>query len=273
MKEIDGVKYIKKSQYALFHIYDLTNDLKDILKKRLSFICYGRSASESDLTIYNYRYTLKEFISRYENKSCEKQKGMIGELLSHVIINEYFDEYYIVSPFFNKEERNVKKGFDVVLSEKSGDHSVWITEVKSGELHKGKDANKTTCDLIETAKRDLLERLNEKDNYVLWHNAINDAIITFQNNKSIKDAVIHFLDNYGTKGDNIQSKKSSDINVFLVSALFAPLTDAITEATVKSKSDNLQTKKFFKKTFILSLQKETYQKVYHFLKEESEKNE
>lgn len=269
MKVLDGVRFAKKANYALFHISDLTDDIKALLKKQLSFICYGKSASESGLDIYNYKNTLIEFLVRYENKAPDTQKGMIGELLSHIIINEYFDEYNVVSPFFNKEERSIKKGFDVVLSDKS-DYSIWITEVKSGELHDEKDANQTTYDLLGTAKRDLIKRLNEEENRSLWLNAINDAKLAFENYRDLKDAVVSILAGYGAKEGTANSVQSDDINVFLVSALFAPLSNLTTASKIQAKSSEFQLENNFKKLYILSLQKGTYNKVYQFLKEESE---
>lgn len=54
---------------------------------------------------------------------------MIGELLTHLIIKEYFNDFDIAFPFFNKEDRDVKKGFDVIIVNKL-DYSRWVTEVK-----------------------------------------------------------------------------------------------------------------------------------------------
>lgn len=114
-KQIPGISFSKKSRYAICHFTDLSDEIKELLRAQLSFICYGQSASQSGLTVHNYTNTLKEFLTRYESKSDDKQKGMIGELLSHLVINNFFPEYHVVSPFFNKEERSVKKGFDVVM--------------------------------------------------------------------------------------------------------------------------------------------------------------
>lgn len=268
MKTLDGIYFTKKTEYSLCHIFNLTDDIKTLLRDQLSFICYGKSASESGLDIYNYKNTLMEFLVRYESKSSETKKGMIGELLSHIIINEYFDEYNVVSPFFNKEEHSIKKGFDVVLYAKS-DYSIWITEVKSGELHDGKDSDQTTYDLLGTAKRNLIKRLNEKENRSLWLNAINDAKIAFENYRDLKDAIVSILAGYGVREGTTESVQGADINVFLVSALFAPLSTPITDAKIQTKCHEFQSENNFKKLFILSLQKGTYNKIYQFLKEES----
>ncbi|MTB65395.1 hypothetical protein GKR48_00830 [Providencia sp. wls1943] len=59
--------------------------------------------------MYRYAPTLQAFLERYENTSENTKKGMIGELLSHIIINEFFDNFEIASPFFNLEEKSIKK--------------------------------------------------------------------------------------------------------------------------------------------------------------------
>lgn len=268
MKSINGISFEKKSGYAACRINDLTEEIKQLLRQQLSFICYGRSCSESGKALYNYTNTLNEFLERYNTKSTKTQKGMIGELLSHLIINEFFPEYYVVSPFFNKEERSIKKGFDVVLSSKS-DYSIWITEVKSGELRKHKNTNDTTNDLIGTAKRDLIDRLN-KENRSLWLNAINDAKIAYERHNDLKDSILDILENYGTKSGTPDSYVSTEMNVFLVSAIFAPLSDLINPSTIKTTASRIKTENLFKGLFIMGIQKGTYKRVYEFLKQESE---
>lgn len=268
MKSIDGIQFEKKSGYAVCHINDLTSEIKQRLRHQLSFICYGRSCSESGKELFNYANTLKEFLERYLSKSPKIQKGMIGELLSHFIINEYFPDYYVVSPFFNKEERSIKKGFDVVLSSKS-DYSIWITEVKSGGLHKNKNANETAKDLLGTAKRDLFDRLS-KENRSLWLNAINDAKIAYEHHNDLKDSILDILEDYGTKSGTSDAYVSSDMNVFLVSALFAPLSELIEASVIKAKVSEIKAEKLFKALFIMTIQKGTYKKVFEFLKQESE---
>ena len=42
------------------------------------------------------------------------QKGMLGELLAHILINNYIEKLKVFSPYFNKEEANIRKGFDVL---------------------------------------------------------------------------------------------------------------------------------------------------------------
>lgn len=68
--------------------------------------------SQSSLKIYSYKETVKEFIKRYKtdnNVSEDRKKGMIGELLVHIVL-ELEGRFFAASPFFNMEERSFKKG-------------------------------------------------------------------------------------------------------------------------------------------------------------------
>jgi len=268
MRFVDGVSITKNANYALCHITDFTDEIKNHLREQLSFICYGRSCSESGKDLYNYRNTLKEFLSRYKNKSANLQKGMLGELLAHLVINLFFDNtYYVASPFFNIEERSIKKGFDVVLSSKRN-CELWITEVKSGELHSRKDVNSTTLDLLSTAKNDLENRLNES-NRSLWLNAINGAKTVFERHDDLKDSIVEILENHGTVAETTNSYRARDTNVFLISALFASMNDLAELSTVENKFNLINDESVFKKLFILSIQKGTFKKVVNFLEGES----
>lgn len=265
MRTIDGVRFKRDNDYAVCHILEFSDELKKLIREQLSFICYGAANASSRRKIYNYNNTLKEFIKRYDEKKNNTQKGMIGELIVHVLINEFFPEYETVSPFFNIEERSIKKGFDVVLTNKKN-HMMWITEIKSGELHKGKDANGTNVDLLNTAKSDLYGRLNG-ENQSLWLNAINGAKIALDSKKDLKDVVIEILEEYGD--DSVDNKiDSRNMNVFLSSVVFSNLSNSIAESRVKNKYDSIIKEKKFSGTFLLSVQKETYNKIYYFLKSE-----
>lgn len=267
MKRIDGVSFVKKEGYAVCHITNFSNALKKLIREQLSFVCYGAANATSSKRMYNYSNTLKEFIKRYDEKSKETQKGMIGELLIHILLNEFFAEFETISPFFNLEERSIKKGFDVVLTHRLN-NSMWITEVKSGELHKNKNANGTSVDLLNTAKKDLYDRLNG-ENYSLWLNAINGAKIAYDSHSDLKNAVIDILENYGD--DAIEGKiESKNMNVFLTSALFAPMNDIVEENTIKKKYNAINEENKFKCLFALSIQKGTYNKIYDFLQKEGQ---
>lgn len=266
MNELGGVRFIKEIKYSLFCVDELTESIKNAIRVQLSSICHGEDYANGGHRMYNYKNTLNEFLKRYESKPENIRIGMIGELLIHLLVYNYFDDLKSVTPFFNMEERSIKKGYDVVLTEKSKP-ILWITEVKSGKLHSNKNANQTVNELLNLAKRDLNERLN-KENSSLWMEAINAAKVAFDSKNSMKEAVIEVLENWGDYAtDNIYT--SRDKNVILSGVLFSDFKDEISETTSKKKIKTVESEKLFKQVYIITLQKETYAKVYDFLRVES----
>lgn len=264
---IDGIDYEVKNNISKFLIYNFSDELKERIRHQLSLICHGLSDGESKRAAYNYQNTLKEFFKRYEDKTDNQQKGMIGELLSHVLFFTYFKKFDTVSPFFNNEERNVKKGFDIILYH-TEDSEIWITEVKSGHLHKDKNANETTKDLLGTAKRDLYSRLND-NNQALWINAITGAKKSLENYPDKKKLVKNILEDIQ---DEVVTEQTASINknVILISNLFHYLSDSIKMDTAENFSTTLSTENIFKNHLIVCIQKETLKKIVLFLKSELE---
>lgn len=263
---LNGVRFINKKTYAICYIENFSEDLKTLIRSELSTICHGVSKVSRGRKRYNYKNTLKSFLERYETKSDETKVGMIGELLTHVIIIRFLDNFNIVSPFFNMEEKSITKGFDIILYSKNN-HEIWITEVKSGEIHKGKDSNSTNKELLNTAKLNLKNRLNQNE-ISLWDNAINKATIVLESFTDTKEAVLEILEEICEEVIE-ERAKSEDKNVILVTCLFANLNDEIKEQVLNDFHITTLEEKLFNKLFVLSLQKNTYQKIYQFLKDEA----
>lgn len=266
MPEIRGINCYKENKYCLFCISEFTDEIKNELRAQFAAICHGEDYAGSGRVMYNYRNTVKEFLKRYEGKTPEIKVGMIGELLIHFLMGVYFDEYKVVTPFFNMEERSIKKGYDVVLTEVDNP-TIWLTEVKSGQLHKNKNANQTMSDLLNTAKADLEIRLNE-ENETLWHEAINGAKIAFDTHNTMKDAVMDVLMSWGDEaygGNNT----SGDKNVILSGVVFSDIADAVTEDVPRNKQANVEQEVIFNKIYVIALQKGTYDKIYQFIREEA----
>jgi len=262
----DSLTFIKKENYSILLIPELSEDIFQLIRNNLSSICHGKAKSKTSRFAYTYKNTLKEFLQRYEKKTENTKKGMVGELLSHILIQEYFPNFDTVSPFFNLEEKSIKKGFDLVLYSIEN-KELWITEVKSGELHINKDSNSTTKALLNTAKNDLNKRLNESNN-TFWENAINGASIALDGYSDVKDAVMEIL---GEISDStiLNEQKSTDKNVILISTLFNNLDDEVLERTPADCYNKYSEEKLFNNIYIISIQKNTYKKVVDFLISES----
>lgn len=264
---INGVRFINKKKYAICFIDFLSDEIKEIIRTELSSICHGASKASKARKAYTYKATVKSFLERYERKTATTKVGMIGELLTHVFIIKFLENFNTVSPFFNMEEKSIKKGFDILMYS-TVDEEIWITEVKSGELHHAKDSNDTNKALLSKAKLDLKNRLNENESS-LWENAINGATIALDNLRDAKDAVIAILDDI--EDEIVENRAASENkNVILVTSLFSTLNDEIKDQTLQDFFINTINEKIFKNVIVFSIQKNTYIKVVEFLREEAQ---
>jgi hypothetical protein len=262
---MDGIIIHKAEYYSVAHIATLSDALKDSIRKQLSSICHGADLAATGRNMYNYKNTLATFLTRYNTKSATIKIGMVGELLAHILIIELFENFETVSPYFNLEEKHIKKGFDVLLFE-NNESEVWITEVKSGQLHKDKDSTQTTKVLLATARNDLNKRLNENElNH--WQNAINAARAAITQNSNYKSVVVDILMD---EGDLVMSDQATGIdnNVFFVSSLFSDSDDPIDVEMVKDFYEDLEARAIFKKAVVFSIKKPTFTAVIDFLNEE-----
>jgi len=246
-------------------IEEFSEELKDLIRTRLSSICHGSSTVQSNSDVYSYKKTLKEFLDRYEKKGDKIQKGMIGELLSHILIIDCDKNMMNASPFFNLEEQSIKKGFDLVsIHVKTKD--LWFSEVKSGNAN-GEKAHIKNGQLLNNAKNGIKTKLDENRNSV-WLNAISGARITLENNKEIGDMVKEILEQ--SLGQSQDGKSDSSYNnVILISVLYQGPHDTLVYKNIQDFKNSVTKESIFKRVIVFSIQKETYQKIHEFLEAEA----
>lgn len=260
---IKGIKAYRKKNSLVFIIETISDELKDAITTNLSAICQGADKANRNPRLYSYHETLKEFLLRYESKDAKTQKGMIGELLSHIIFLHYKKGFLPISPFFNMEERSIKKGFDILYIEPAYNNKLWITEVKAGNRGRTLCSRDKNSNLIQKAKRDLNSRLNSED-VQIWHNAINGAATAIKSS-NIKDEILKILE------DMLEEQAcftSQDKNVILTSVLFNDVTDRIILDDVIESRQKILDEAMFNEIMVVSIQKNTYQAVVNYLKEE-----
>ena len=270
MELLPGITKEFDSNCTLYFIHRLSDELKEEIRKRLVRICHGEDQALSTSLIFSYKTTIKEFLTRYDGQnkqSKERKKGLISELLVHVIL-EIEGTFTTASPFFNMEERSFKKGYDIALFNPNSEE-LWIAEVKSGELQaKQKSASSSAIALINTAKNDLKQRLNDPITS-LWYNAICGARVSMSNSNHQKDAVLKLLEKCG---DNAASgnTSSSDFNVVLSATLFHPITADQTDfSKIKDKYLDIVNEHLFKNVLVIVIQKSTFNAVYEFIRNEA----
>lgn len=258
---IDGIRFIKEDRHSVCYIDRISDELKQIIRNQLASIWNGFAEVEELPSAYTYSNTLLSFLDRYNSKSAKTKKGMIGELLSHILIQHYFDEFESLSILKNKEERSIKKGFDIIYCN-NDDMELWYSEVKSGNSKRYNSTDYNNI-LLDRAKVGINEMFESKRSS-LWESALIDAKLTIEEGQRRID--IRQLLNEDLEHIEIDDKK----NVILISALYHDLSDAIDENSLKEYQQQVEEEDIYYDCFIVSIQKATYQAVESFLIEESE---
>lgn len=258
---INGIKIIEKPKYSIFYIESLSNDFKEIIRIQLKGIWNGFAEADSLPRFYSYKNTLTEFIDRYNSKPSNIKKGMIGELIAHLILNHQDNGLSPLSILKNKEEKSIKKGFDIIYCD-IANSKLWYSEVKSGRSAKGTH-NSTNYNniLLNRAKTGISKMIDEKRNS-LWESALIDVSLVINENAGRLDLKQLLSDD--SPNLNTNQKK----NVILISSLYHNLSDEIDEINVSDFLDNTVNEDIFEEVIIISIQKETYEAVANFLSDE-----
>lgn len=251
---MDGVIERKNGQNIIIEIHYLSDELKNCIRDELTVICHGEYALVSESNYYSFDETLEELVKHRIPESEIKKIGAVGELLLNVIIR-LFTDLRIISPFFNVEERNVKKGFDIIAVDNSD--NIWIIESKAGELGQEKNATKKVCERIKKAKNDLNKRLNEK-NSQLWLNAIK-SVRSSLDNSSEKNTVVKILE------ETSNTAKSNDKNVVLGGTVFCMFDSKIDSNEIFELYKSIKETNIFSNLKLIAIQKKTYQAILEYL--------
>ena len=190
---------------------------------------------------------------------------MIGEFLAHIFVRYCLAEIKAVSPYFNLEERSIKKGFDIIFYNSSS-HEIWITEVKSGNIGQQDTVDEKNLSLLTKAKDDLLLRLTGHNNMV-WRNALNGIEVTLGHGTE-KEKIRSILESNLSLASSGQSRSDKE-NVILTGVVYGATGDTITYSTVEGFKNQVDATACFKNTIVFSIQKETYSNIVNFLREEA----
>ena len=253
---ISGIneRFVNKNIHIL-EVTSFTKELKERIESEFRVICHGEYALISNSVHFSIEESLEEFLN-YRLPNGQNQKiGAIGEFLLNLLIREYTD-LEIISPFFNMEERNVKKGFDIIAHDTNED--VWVIESKAGVPNAQQNASNKIRERLNTAQRDLNSRLNMK-NSQLWLNAIKSVRSSVKSSDE-KQNVINLLE----KASNTHA--SNDKNVVFAGIVFSSLKiSQISSNDVEDIYNNFLGKNIYNQIKIIAIQKETYKKIIIFL--------
>ena len=262
---IKGVRFIDLNDDGIYIIDSMSDDLKKLIKQKLSEICYGVNKVETGSNQFSLKNTAKEFLIRLGPINVDidnKQKGYLGEFLTHIILGEN-KNIEPLSLFFNLEERSPKKGFDLVFRNIKNDNII-IVEVKSGSrLCNQSSITQTANALIKKAKVDLTGRLLNPDyKSRLWNNALSHAISAVKNSNSEKDAILKLLASLEAEADDNQE-------IVLAAGVFGHTGELIEVEYISNLSKNLKEdellNKICNKSSIVIIHNDIYKEFYNFL--------
>lgn len=155
----------------------LSDEFCTHIRERLAEYCYGATTVSEDSSFYSFEKTVTEFLRRYDPKPRATQIGMAGELIVHVFMPLLHAELTAAAVYFNKEERSIKKGFDLTFIGSSG-ATIWYGEVKSGEVSANSSADHKAAELIDTAATSLTSMLDDIGLLSRWDAALIDTRLT-----------------------------------------------------------------------------------------------
>ena len=233
---IDGIKVLERKDCKFYIIEYVSDEFKSILRKSLAEICYGINKIKLGNSKFSFQNTVKEFLLRFqpiEDSLNDKQKGYLGELLTHIVLRND-NSVEPLSLYFNLEDRSFKKGFDLVFRNKTS-KNVILVEVKSGSKRARQiNTTETAKTLLNVAKDDFLNRLNnQEDRDRLWNNALSHLELAISNSNTEKMALQMLLNN---QWESLSSKQ----DLFLVAGVLEPLDEPICVDTVCSHHDTIR---------------------------------
>lgn len=256
---ISGIDTVSTPRGAVIVVSELSDDLKTHIRELMGQICHGSVFVKENPDHYSFRETVLEFLVRFESQSTKTQLGMVGEMFTHLFAEYAFPDMRNVSVYFNKEERSIKKGFDLTFY--SDSDLLWYTEVKTGRLKTGAAGTKV-AKLANTAARDLKEKLSGTHRKSIWASAIIDANIALG---ELQSATVK----------TILRRHSSEPgehphNVLVATGLIHPVSeDSISTVDIEALVDSIASRHTFAEIRLLAIQKSTVEKFIEFLKNEA----
>ena len=258
---MNGVRHIEDTQQChLIVVDDFTDELRNAIRSRLCEICYGQQTLLPGSMWADYQLTIKEFLARYDTKTSRQKKGIIGEFLTHVLARHYLNGLEPASILFNKEERSMRKGFDLVFLERK-DETVWYSEVKSGHPAATDTPSNKCLDLLRTTRTDIADKFTNAPTNA-WFSAVVDSNLTVS--ASIRPTLQRLLN------ADAPSKRPDDFSAaaILVAVVYAPPTNNVDYDDISEYFEDAYEDVLFSNLIVLSIQKGTVERVVDFLRNE-----
>ena len=208
----------------------------------------------------DYQRTIQEFLARYDTKTTLQKKGIIGELLTHVLARHYLEGLEPASILFNKEERSMRKGFDLIFLEPEHE-TIWYSEVKSGHAQGTVTPSEKCLYLLKTARADITDKFTNAP-INAWFSAVVDANLTVS--EYIRPVLQRLLD----ADARARRPDSFSAAAMLVSVVYASPASVVDYDEIIEYFDDTYKEELLSNLIVLSIQKETVERVVNFLRNE-----
>jgi hypothetical protein len=262
---VDGIDAVRIDSHVVVLIREFTPAVEGLIRERLAAFCYGRdTVSKSTIPSYfSFARTASEFVLRFDRQSLNTRIGMVGEFLTHLVIEDLFNDLTNFSVFLNKEERSIKKGFDLTFIG-GPNASIWYAEVKSTAIESG-TANSKARSLLSTASSDLGSKLASRDRRSLWDSAQVDAKLALDHAGSQTVRELLQLDSLSAESGTLQRA-----SVVLSAAVVQKFdVDEIQLAELISLLSTLEKHEQFDEVRFIAIQKSTIDRVIEFFRSEA----
>lgn len=263
---MQGISVVSTGEAVAVVVHELSDELKALVRDRLASICYGSADILEDPEYYSFENTVEEFLKRYDTKADTTKLGMAGELIIHSLMPEHHLDLMSTSILFNKEERSIKKGFDLTFTTQSMDE-LWYGEVKSGRVAEARDdregqtANSKLEQLVSTAAGDIHGKLTKYRNRSWWDSAMTDATKVLQAGDSL--TIKKLLRTHAVS----EPIAEDGFNVLLGAVVMhASTLDAITQESSTAAARKVAESKKFRRAKLLVVQQETVELVIDFIR-------
>jgi len=268
MKDINMISGISfhhnlEDNVYICYVEEFSDELKEKIVQMLSSLWHG-SVDAEERPQFTYNTTVKRFLERYQTKTADTKKGMIGELLTHLLLPTYLN-LEAISIMKNKEENSIRKGFDVVYTDESD--LIWYCEVKSGgDTNSTENIDTKNISLLKKAKDDI-EAHSLGNRATLWDSVLIDVNSTIFNSERRLD-IKELLDEDHPDTEN----RNLERNVILSSVLYKNLDTRICPESLKSYKVGVDSENIFVGLVVFSIQKETYSRIEDFLIDQFNEN-
>ena len=251
-------------EVAVAVVENVSDELKDHLRARLGDYCFGSELAREDAAYYSFSETIRQLLERFDSKAKTLKIGMAGELLTHLVLAAVDFGLTSGGVFFNKEEKHIKKGFDLMFLEDASP-AIWYGEVKSGEAPNA-SADAKAHDLLLDAARDLAEKLNAGASRSRWDSALIDAGLALASNEATSMKRLLRRD-----AKVLDDGEQFPINAVLGGVVFHDHSHCeLTESKIRATSASIVASGKFARLRIIAAQQSAYEDLVSFLRAEVE---